>query len=84
MINWKPWLSNRQARETPESELTRILGGHFGKVKGRAPSPEEEGGLGEAAQWIREGQVPWTKVQRALEQDTWNPAEGARAIYGPG
>jgi len=83
MSNWKRLLTNENARERPESELAQILCDYFREIKGSDPSLAQESGLREVAEWIREGQVTWTNVQRAIDEDTWNPAEGARAIYGP-
>jgi len=77
-------LSNKKAREMSESELTHILCDYFKAVNGTGPSLEEKEGLREAAEWVKENTVEWTRVVRGIEDETWDPAEGARAIWGPG
>lgn len=73
-------LSNTKASKTPELELTELLYIHFTEATGIDPSIEQKKGLSEASQWIRERQVTWSQVQKAIDEQTWDPAEGPRAI----
>jgi hypothetical protein len=76
-------LTNKKARESAESELTQILRDFLIETTGSAPSAAQEGGLREAAPWIREGTITWSQVEGAIAGQTWDPAEGPRAILGP-
>jgi hypothetical protein len=76
-------LSNVQARARSLEELSQILISYFGKVHGYTSTAQEQG-LREAAAWIKEDTITWTQAQTAIDDNTWEPAEGARAIFGPG
>jgi hypothetical protein len=76
-----PPLSSKKARETPEAELTQILCDYFGEVTGHSPSSAQQVGLHETAQWIRGGEVQWSKVEKAIADRSWDPADGPRALY---
>jgi hypothetical protein len=79
-----PQLSSKIARATPEAELTQILCDYFGEVMGCSPSSAQQVALRETAQWIRGGEVEWSKVEKAIADKSWDPADGPRAIYGSG
>jgi hypothetical protein len=77
-------LSNKIARDTPEAELTQMLCVYFEEVTGHSPSSAQQVGLRETARWIRGGEVEWSKVEKAIADTSWDPADGPRAIYSSG
>jgi protocatechuate 3,4-dioxygenase beta subunit len=79
-----PSFSNKKARATPEAELTQILCDYFAEVTGRGPSSAQLVGLRETAQWIRGNQVEWSKVEKAIADKGWDPADGPCALYSSG
>jgi hypothetical protein len=84
MSKRKRLLSNTKAREMSESELTQILRDYFKEVNGISPSSAQEEGLHETAQGIKEGWVEWSRAELGIADETWDPADGPRAIYSSG
>ena len=77
-------LSNARAKDMKELELHELLLEFFAEVNDRQASADESEGLREAAQWIREGSVPWSRTRQSILGGTWDPTEGPRAIYSEG
>jgi hypothetical protein len=79
--------TNSQARKLGEEELLLELRECFTQRNRREPSKEEECGLREAAKKISTSELEWRFVERAIEKDTWDPAEGPGppgGLFSPG
>jgi hypothetical protein len=76
--------SNMQAAKLPREELVAELRTCFQEHVKRAPSREEEAGLKEAAEWVKDGSLNWRAVERGLRDGTWLPEEGAGSIHSDG
>jgi hypothetical protein len=77
-------LTNTRARKLQEQELFHELQDCFTLKNRCAPSKEETDGLREAAEWVKGNLVQWRQVERAINEDLWDPAQGARALLSAG
>ena len=77
-------LANSVARQLPVEKLCDELTQCFADKKRRLPSEEERKGLREAAEWIKGNLAQWTRFERGINDDTWDPVEGARSIFSDG
>jgi hypothetical protein len=75
-------LSNSKARNLSSERLVQELRECFAERTGREPSEEETKGLREAAEWIKGNSAGWQTFERGIQDETWDPAEGARSVYG--
>jgi len=76
--------TNSDAQKLGEEELLRELRDCFIQKNGHEPSKEEAGGLREAAQWIKTNSASWRDFERGINEETWDPAQGARAVLSQG
>jgi hypothetical protein len=77
-------LTNSAARKLNQEQLLLELKDCFIEKNHREPSNEESNGMHEAAEWIK-GNLAQSRVfERGIEDDTWNPAEGARSALSEG
>jgi hypothetical protein len=74
---------NPEARKLQEEELFRRLRECFTQRNPDGPSKEQESGLREAANWIATNLATLDVFEEGINEDTWDPAEGARAVFGP-
>jgi hypothetical protein len=77
-------LTNSGALKLQEQELFQELQDCFTRQHRRAPSKEETEGLREAAEWVKGNLVQWRVVERAINEDLWDPTQGARALFSDG
>jgi hypothetical protein len=74
-------LTNSAARKLDQEQLFQELKECFSEKNRREPSEAESEGLREAAMWIKGNEANWRAFERGIEDETWNPADGARAIF---
>jgi hypothetical protein len=77
-------LTNSAARKLQSEELFQELHNCFAERNGRAPSEEERKGLREAAEWVEGNLAEWRLFERGINDETWDPAKGARDILSAG
>ncbi len=77
-------LTNSAAQKLEVEDLFQELCECFVEKNARQPTEEERMGLREAAEWVKGNLAAWRVFERGIEDDTWDPAEGARSIFGPG
>ena len=80
-------LENKEAVQKSEDELYMIMYDCFLQAGGKVPTREQDKGLREAAQCIKGHgvvEVTWKQVKRSIMENTWDPAEGPRALYSSG
>jgi hypothetical protein len=74
-------LTNSAAIKLEHEELFHELKECFAEKNHRGPSEEESKGLREAAEWIKGNLAQWRQFERGIEDETWKPAQGARAVF---
>lgn len=77
-------LTNTAAQKLKLDDLVRELQECFEEKKHREPSEEERKGFLEAAEWIKSNLAGWRTFERGIDDESWDPAEGARSVFGPG
>jgi len=77
-------LQNSVARQLSKRELFLLLCDAFAAENLSPISPGQEEGLRKAAEWIKDGLIEWRRVERAIQDNDWDPADGPRDILGPG